>query len=179
MAARRADWAVAVCAIVLVVATPIAAWWLVGSIPPEVDDLTGQRLPAWEYTYSYQAPDIDPRLAALAGRLAVVVALVAAGPAAVLIAARGARKRWMMVLLAVVVAGIIAGWGERTLTAPTIGANIGAGMVLTFGVPLILGLVGWSLWVGAKLLTPVPPTVRMAPDSSPPTNSGAASALEP
>ena len=42
-------------------------------------------------------------------------------------------------------AGFIAGASWRVMTAGVIGANIGAGLVIMLGGPLVLGLVIWAL----------------------------------
>jgi hypothetical protein len=39
------------------------------------------------------------------------------------------------------VAGMIMAYGYRVMTAGVIGANIGAGIIIMFGTPLVLGLL--------------------------------------
>ncbi|HET8929932.1 MAG TPA: hypothetical protein VFN21_04670 [Acidimicrobiales bacterium] len=43
--------------------------------------------------------------------------------------------------------GAIAGVAERTMTAATIGANIGAGILVLFGTPIVAFLaIGSAVW---------------------------------
>ncbi|WP_207892098.1 hypothetical protein [Streptacidiphilus pinicola] len=62
--------------------------------------------------------------------------------AMLLSAPRGAfNSRWWWVILPLVAAGTVIGFGERVLTAGVIGANIGAGLVILLGGPAVVGLV--------------------------------------
>lgn len=56
------------------------------------------------------------------------------------------------VLGSVVLAGIIVGGALRVVTAGVIGANIGAGLVLLFAVPAVLGLVGFAMIRSGQLV---------------------------
>lgn len=42
-------------------------------------------------------------------------------------------------------AGFITGAGRRVMTAGAIGANIGAGLVVLFGSPLVAALLVWAV----------------------------------
>ncbi|MGI8757586.1 MAG: hypothetical protein ACR2MB_17365 [Acidimicrobiales bacterium] len=42
--------------------------------------------------------------------------------------------------------GVIMGIGGPVVTAPVIGANIGGGLVLLFGPPLVLALLAIAAW---------------------------------
>lgn len=51
--------------------------------------------------------------------------------------------RWWSVLVPLMAAGFITGAGWRVMTAGVIGANIGAGLVVLFGSPLVAALLVW------------------------------------
>jgi hypothetical protein len=53
--------------------------------------------------------------------------------------------RWWSVLVPLMAAGFIAGAGWRVMTAGVIGANIGAGLVVLFGSPLVAALLVWAV----------------------------------
>jgi hypothetical protein len=178
MAAGRADWAVALCAVVLVVVSPIAAWWLIGPFPLPADVSTGLRLPPSEYDYTYQAPSLSPSVQALAGRVATAATIAAVGSSLALVVVARAAWRWLLVVIAVIVSGVLVGLSERALTAPTIGANIGAGFAMFFYVPISAVLVGWSLWLGARLLRSVSTGDGKIPNPPRPTGSASFSASE-
>ncbi|MFD8237263.1 hypothetical protein ACFV20_35975 [Streptomyces sp. NPDC059696] len=122
---------------------------LVGGVPVAAWGLTGQQnyqgVPASELDYAFQPWDIGDGVAAVAGGLALALAL---GGVAWLVRAslRGAMdQRWWGVLGPLVALGLMAGVGWRILTAGGIGANIGAGLLILFGTPVAAGLLLWSL----------------------------------
>jgi hypothetical protein len=122
----------------LVAGVPVAAWGLMGQ--QNVEGFL-----ASELDYAFQPWAISDGVAALIG----VAGLLVAGAGAALLV-RGSRRgtldrRWWGVLGPLVVAGVIAGVGWRILTAGVIGANIGAGLMIMFGVPLLGGLLLWAL----------------------------------
>ncbi len=53
--------------------------------------------------------------------------------------------RWWSVLVPLMAAGFITGAGWRVMSAGVIGANIGAGIVVLFGVPLVAALLVWAV----------------------------------
>lgn len=129
----------------LVVGVPVAAWGLMGQ-----QNYGG--LPASELDYAFQPWDIGDGVAAVLGGLA----LLAGVGATVLV--RGARRgvldpRWWGVLGPLVVVGMVAGVGWRILTAGGVGANIGAGLLIIFGTPVVVGLSLWALAWGVWLVT--------------------------
>ncbi|MBB6415435.1 hypothetical protein [Streptomyces sp. AK010] len=122
---------------------------LVGGVPVAAWGLMGQRnsagLPASELNYAFQPWDIGDGVAAVAGGLALVLA-VAGAVVFVRRSLRGAMdQRWWGVLGPLVALGLMAGVGWRILTAGGIGANIGAGLLIIFGTPIAAGLLLWSL----------------------------------
>jgi hypothetical protein len=132
-----ARWAVAASGLMLVIAVPVAAWWLVGdqsTVPVSMDP-----------DYAFRPWHIGP----VAARAAGIGSLAAGGvAAAVLIGATLRRRldiRWWVVLVPLLAAGFIAGAGWRVMTAGVIGANIGAGLVILIGGPVVLGLLIWAL----------------------------------
>ncbi|MEV0374746.1 hypothetical protein AB0I10_34030 [Streptomyces sp. NPDC050636] len=128
-------------AAVLAAAVPVAAWGLLG----QYDD---QGLPPSELDYIVTPPDIPAGLDTTMG----VVALLLAGAAVVLLARASRRgtfepRRWQ-VLGPLIVAGLMIGYGWRVVTAGVIGANIGGGLVIMFGGPVVAGLLLWAVGRG-------------------------------
>ncbi|MFD0315622.1 hypothetical protein [Streptomyces flavalbus] len=130
----------------LVAAVPVAAWGLMGQ-----QDAEGFA-PA-ELDYAYRPLDIADGPAALLGAAALLVGGLAA--ALLVRASRAGRLdvRWWQVLGPLMVTGVVVGVGYRVLTAGVIGANIGAGLTMLFGVPVVASLVAWSLVRGVWLAT--------------------------
>ena len=69
--------------------------------------------------------------------------LVLAVPVAVLVVAARSRPLdgWWTVLALLCAAGALAAAGSRVVTAGVVGANIGGGLFLLFGAPVVLALV--------------------------------------
>jgi hypothetical protein len=116
----------------LILASPVAAWWLVGDLSERgADDRDRMVRPV----------ELPPVIETLAG----VVAVLAVLAALVVVVLAWYRRRlpewWAGAVVPVCVAGAIVGAGWRVLTASTIGANIGGGMVLLIGLPLAAVLV--------------------------------------
>ena len=116
-------------AVVLVAATPVATWCLVG-------DLSSEGFTEDELDYMVRGPDIPWFMEVLVGGLAVGVVVASA---AVLGRAfyRGVLRRgWAPTVVLLAVAGVILGLGGRAVTAGGIGANIGGGLFLVLGFPV-------------------------------------------
>lgn len=116
---------------------PMAAWWLIG------DQSEGGR--GADY-YTLKPLDIGFGDERVLGVIAVVAALV--GVALVLRSRRTVRAMptaWERAVLAVVAAEVVSMFIYRVMTAGTIGANIGAGMMLLFVVPIVAFVLGWAL----------------------------------
>ncbi len=127
--------AVAAVAALSVVST-VAAWWLMGadtSVPADVAD------------YAVQPPQFDPALETAAGVVALALVAGALALTGWATATRRVSRRWWLVVPAVVLAGSAVGFGFRVMTAPVIGANIGAGLVVMFLLPAAAALVVWAL----------------------------------
>jgi hypothetical protein len=118
----------------LVLAMPIAAWWVIGDQSEPIDDPD----------YAFRPLDISSGTERAFGAVALV--LVAGSVIVILISARRGRfdASWWRVLAPLIAAGAICGYGWRIMTAGVGGANIGAGFVLFFGAPIVLALTGWA-----------------------------------
>ncbi len=129
----------------LALATPVATWWLVGdqsTVPARAG-----------LDFAVRPWDISPGTGQAAG-----IAALAAAAAAALVIGRAARRhqfdgRWWSVLVPLLAAGTIAGAAWRVVTAGVIGANIGAGLAITFGGPLVVGLLAFAAARGSYLLS--------------------------
>jgi hypothetical protein len=132
---RPARWP-AVAGVVLVVATPVATWWLVGDLSTQLPDPDHLIRPV----------DIGDTAEHVVGVGAVVLA--AASVVALVVAGRRGRvdRGWWPVLVELLLAGALGGAGWRVLTAGVIGANIGAGFVLGVGAPVVVFLVGSAVY---------------------------------
>ncbi len=121
------------CVLALLVATLGAAllgWWWVGELS-YTGDAGAQGL-----DYFLRAPELSLtalRLLAAAG----AVLLLTAGAVLATTVPASARLRWGMLLAGAVVLGLALAYGGRAMTAGVIGANIGAGIVLLLGAPLL------------------------------------------
>ncbi|WP_431950012.1 hypothetical protein [Actinacidiphila sp. bgisy167] len=133
-------------AVTLVVATPVATWGLMGR-----QDATGFEPAELDYLVR---PFAVPEEAETA--IGAVAAALAAGAALVL--GRASRPgqpdrpdgRWWAVTGPLVAAGALTGAIWRTVTAGVVGANVGAGLAIMFGGPVVAGLVLWSLVRGLR-----------------------------
>lgn len=128
-----ARWAVLAAALGLVLAVPVATWWLVG-------DLSTVQVSAGR-DYAFRPWPIGPTVARAAGTGSLVVGSVTVAVLGWATLRRVLDIRWWAVLLPLGAAGFIAGAGWRVMTAGGIGANIGAGMVVLFGGPAVLVLL--------------------------------------
>ncbi|MGE5136074.1 MAG: hypothetical protein ACM32E_24580 [Gemmatimonadota bacterium] len=131
-------------ALVLVLAVPVATWWLVGDLST-VPVSVGR-------DYAFRPWPIGPAAARAAGTGSLAVGGMAVAVLGWAALRRQLAARWWAVLVPLLAAGFIAGAGWRVMTAGVIGANIGAGFVIVFGGPLVLGLVTWALAFSAHLV---------------------------
>ncbi|MBW1600428.1 hypothetical protein [Streptomyces sp. JJ38] len=144
-AVKRGTWETVAVAVALVVALPVAVWWLVGQ-----RDYEG--LPESELDYAVRPWDIDPTVEFAVGLNAL---LIAVGAAALLVAWSRTRRLplyWWSAVGPLLAAGVVAALGHRVLTAGTVGANIGAGLVAVLGTTLVLVLLAVGLGRGLYLL---------------------------
>jgi hypothetical protein len=122
-----------------VIATPIAAWWLIGD---QSERIRGRGT----LDYVVRAPDVPKWLVAAAGATALLATLVSICALVVGIQKRQLDRRWLGIVVLLMSAGFIAAGIGRTITAGVHGANIGAGLALVFGVPLCAFLVGFGAY---------------------------------
>ncbi len=124
-------------ALALVLAVPVAAWWLVGDLSTVPASMSPD--------YAFRPWPISPAAARAAGIGSLAVAGMAAAALGWAALRRRLDARWWAVLVPLLAAGFIAGTGWRVMTAGVIGANIGAGLVVLVGGPIVLGLLTWAL----------------------------------
>jgi hypothetical protein len=128
----------------LLIATPLAMWWLIG-------DMT--EIPLEENPdYYVRPPAIDPLVERIVGAgcaLAVAVGLLFVGWVTLRVPG---HRPWWSVILCVLTAGYIVGIGLRAMTTGVIGANIGFGVLVTWGGPAVVMLLTWSVVRAVELL---------------------------
>jgi hypothetical protein len=136
------SWLVLAGAVALVLAVPVAAWWLIGdlySLPPS---------PGWVFRPF-------PAAGRAAGRGAVLAAIVAAAWLTWASLRHEFDLRWWSVLGALLPAGILAGFGWRVLTArvdePDKKVFALGCLILTVG-PVVAALLGWTVTRSLTLL---------------------------
>ncbi|MBX7264763.1 hypothetical protein KIF24_00970 [Micromonospora sp. Llam7] len=126
--------------VALLLSTPVVTGWLLG-------DLTGEaarQLAAEGESLDYAVEPVG--LGEVGDRVLVVVAgALMVMSLGLLIRATATRRldpRWWFVLVPLVLAGALIGLAWRIATAGAIGANIGAGLVVLVGGPVLLVLLG-------------------------------------
>ena len=128
-----------VASVVGALALPVAAYFVVG------DQSTTEV--ANNPDYMWRPPSWSQAGVAAAGSVCVGVVVVAV---AVLVRERRRQRladATVATVLLVAFAGLAVGGGYRVLTAGVIGANIGGGLVLLFGTPLVVALLGVAAFV--------------------------------
>lgn len=118
----------------LVLAMPVATWWLVGDV---------SRVPVADRSHAFRPWPIDFTVARAAGAGSLAVGTVAVVVLGWATARWVLDIRWWAVLGPLVAVGFIAGAGWRLMTAGVYGANISAGLVVFFGGPIVLVLLVW------------------------------------
>jgi len=132
-----------------VVALGIAAvgpltWWLVQALPDEV--------PANQYAdYLWVAPELSGTQVLGVGLMSIVAVLSAGFVMADGIRSRTLRHEWLWIVLPLVGLAGYAGLTYAVATAPVIGANIGAGLLILGSVVVVPAMVGASLWFVRQL----------------------------
>ncbi|AZM50265.1 hypothetical protein DMB38_34805 [Streptomyces sp. WAC 06738] len=125
----------AVAAVGLVLACPVWVWWVIGPLDADFDDLD----------YYIRPPELPPGLEPALGITGIAVAVVCGLVLVVATCLEWFDWRWWQVIGPLVLAGMGTGYGWRILTAGGIGANIGAGFVMFFGVPALVATLVWAL----------------------------------
>mgnify|MGYP007089165819 CR=1 FL=1 len=150
---RGTSWAGRVAAVVLVLVSPVTAWWMTGPVANNEVGSAAVSNPD-DYDYMVRGPEISDGIENLVGGASLVLLVLAVLGLA--IEARRGRwdGPWWLPVGAAVAAGVIVGLTARVVTAPVIGANIGGGMMILFGLPLAFGLlVGSAMW-SVRILVP-------------------------
>lgn len=138
---RRLPW-VLVAGIVLPVAAAVLAWW------------AGSALSFLDHGTDYETPPPSPLYA---GLLVPAVLAFAALAAAILVWVRAAmshrlRRAWWIVQALATGAGLITGFCLPVIFADTVDANIGAGLAILFGGPLVVVLLAAAVVVSLVLV---------------------------
>jgi hypothetical protein len=135
-------------AALLIVATPLATWWVVGDVSEDA--------PPAALSYSFDPPPLGSAASLVLGAGATVVAVVSLTLLGSATWRNTLDRVWWLVLLPLVALGVFAGWSYRVMTAGIIGANIGAGFVI-LALPVAAvssvttALTGWHVRVrGAR-----------------------------
>lgn len=127
-------------AVALVLATPVATWFLVGDLSAtQFEDLD----------YMWRAPVLPAPAELVLGVLAALVAVVSATVLAVALHRGEVRRQWSATVVPLCVAGALLGYGGRVVTAGGIGANIGGALMIFLAGPLVVALVtaaAWNAW---------------------------------
>ena len=128
----------------LVISVPVATWWLVG-------DLSTVSVDAGR-DYAFQPWPVAPVTERALGIAALTVGLSAVAVLGWATRRRVMDARWWTVLVPLLAAGGIAGFSWRVMTAGVIGANIGAGLCVIVGGPVVAALLLFSLARAAVVL---------------------------
>ena len=112
----------------------LVSWWLIG-------DLSSSGFSPDELDYMVRTPDVIERNSATAGVVGAVTAAVGLVVVSLLFLGGRLERRSLILIGAGAGCGAFLGLAARTITAGGIGANIGAGLVILFGVPAaVVGL---------------------------------------
>jgi hypothetical protein len=131
-------------AVALVLATPVATWFLVG-------DLSATRFD--DLDYLWRAPDLPAAMDLVVGVLAALVVVASATVLAVALRRGQVRRQWSATVVLLCAAGAVLGYAGRVVSAGVIGANIGGGMMIVLAGPLVLALVvaaAWNAWYESR-----------------------------
>ena len=132
-----ARWAALPPAAGLVLTFPVATWWLVG----DQSTVSASAHP----DFAFRPFDVSRGVEHAAGRASVLLAAAMLLLLVWFTVRHLFDARWWSVLVPLMAAGFITGAGWRVMSAGVIGANIGAGIVVLFGVPLVAALLVWAV----------------------------------
>ena len=135
-------WSVVMAAVVLMTATPVGMWWLIGDqtqIPAEMDP-----------DYVVRPIEVDPVVEEAVGAGAAWAMFLALAWVSWVTIRHRSQRRWWSVVLLVLAAGYIIGVGLRAVTMGVIGANIG--VVVLWSGPTIATLIAWAVVRAIDLL---------------------------
>lgn len=119
-------------AVLLMLSFPLAVWWLIGdlSIAGNPSDLD----------YVLEAPELNPTIVTWIGAICLAVAIASLLVVVLSVLTRQHDPRWIVVALLGMSTGLIVAGGLRVITAGGYGANIGGGLVMLAGPPMLIGL---------------------------------------
>ena len=138
-----------VATLALISASAVLTWWAVGDL-----SYTGPSSLGTQQDYLIHPLNLGSGAEKLLGAVSVAVVVVAG--AALLRTGSAPRRdrRWLAVLLPLLVTGIFVGGGWRVVTSGGVGANIGGGLLIFFGGPLVVAVLVWSLIYSWRLTHP-------------------------
>jgi hypothetical protein len=136
-------WLVLAGALALVLAVPVAAWWLIG-------DRYSSLSPGAYYVI--RPFPLSAAAERAAGSGSVLVAIVAATSLTWASLRHGFDLRWWSVLGPLLPAGILAGFAWRVFTMRVGGGPIGVGCVILSVCPIAAALLGWAVTRSITLL---------------------------
>lgn len=124
-------------AVALVLATPVATWFLVGDLSAtQFDDLD----------FLWRAPALPATVERVLGVVAALIALAAAGVLSVALLRREVRRQWSATVVPLCVAGALVAYAGRVVSAGGAGVDIGAAMMIFLAGPLVLVLIVAAAW---------------------------------
>jgi hypothetical protein len=118
------------------VATFIASWWLIG-------DQSEAAIEPYKLDYIVRAPDIPDAAVAAAGVVSLVVT-IAIALSLMVTRKRGARQE-LRTVAALAAAGFVLAGVARIESAGSHGANIGGGLAIFLGGPIVVMLFAYAL----------------------------------
>jgi hypothetical protein len=131
-----ARWVALLASAGLVLAFPVATWWLVG------DQST---VPATAHPdFAFRPLNVSRAAERAAGLASALLAAVMLLILVWFTVRHLFDARWWTVVVPLMAAGFITGAGWRVMTAGVIDANIGAGLVVLLGTPLVTALLVWA-----------------------------------
>lgn len=126
--------------VVLLSASPVVAWWLVGDLSEGAD----------AEDYLFKGPELSKTQQLRLGLLAAVLFVAAAAVLGALLRQR--RVSWVELrsALPLLLAAFFCGFAWRVVTARVGGANIGGGILLMVAPIFLIGMIAWS-WILARI----------------------------
>lgn len=121
---------------VLIVVSPVAAWWLLG---------LAKESPTADPDYLVRPLSLSPLLRALFGWTGLVV-FVAACVYLLRRLEQLLARRWGRSVLPLVLAGVVVGATYRIVTMAVIGANIGGGLAVFAALLFVPVLIGMAIY---------------------------------
>jgi hypothetical protein len=128
----------------VVLAAPVATYWLIG-------DQSSPGLLPQNADYAAHPPGWSPSAVRVAGIGALCVGIVALAWLGFAVSKSLLRREWLGVVGLLAASASVLAVGYRIATAAVIGANIGVGFFMMFGLPLCVGLWIWAATIGYRL----------------------------